>query len=96
MIRKDFPLRGFATCGDCGSNLRSSWSKGKTKYYPYYLCQSKGCDSYGKSIPRDKIEGAFADVVKTLEPSPNTWCGLKPCSDVHGMRDWLKPKILRV
>ncbi|MBI1495217.1 recombinase zinc beta ribbon domain-containing protein [Rhodobacteraceae bacterium MYP1-1] len=69
-IGEDFSLRGFATCGDCGSNLRSSWSKGKTKYYPYYLCQSQGCDSYGKSIPRDKIEGAFADVVKTLEPSP--------------------------
>ncbi|MDG1208243.1 MAG: zinc ribbon domain-containing protein, partial [Paracoccaceae bacterium] len=69
-IGEDFSLRGFATCGDCGSNLRSSWSKGKTKYYPYYLCQSKGCDSYGKSIPRDKIESAFADVVKTLEPSP--------------------------
>ena len=69
-IGEDFSLRGFATCGDCGSNLRSSWSKGKTKYYPYYLCQSKGCESYGKSIPRDKIEGAFADVVKTLEPSP--------------------------
>jgi site-specific DNA recombinase len=69
-IGEDFSLRGFATCGDCGSNLRSSWSKGKTKYYPYYLCHSKGCDSYGKSIPRDKIESAFADVVKTLEPSP--------------------------
>ena len=86
-IGEDFSLRGFATCGDCGSNLRSSWSKGKTKYYPYYLCQSKGCESYGKSIPRDKIEGAFADVVKTLEPSPKYLVLAKTCSDVHGMRD---------
>ncbi len=69
-IGEDFSLRGFATCADCESNLRSSWSKGKTKYYPYYLCQSKGFESYGKSILRDKIEGAFADVVKTLEPGP--------------------------
>lgn len=69
-IGEDFSLRGFATCGDCEAKLRSSWSKGKTKYYPYYLCHTKGCASYGKSIPRDKIEGAFADVVKTLEPSP--------------------------
>lgn len=50
--------------------MRSSWSKGKTRYYPYYLCQSKGCESYGKSIPRDRLEGAFGDIVKTLEPSP--------------------------
>ncbi|MEP3348003.1 MAG: recombinase family protein [Litoreibacter sp.] len=69
-IGSDFALRGVATCGDCGSLLRSSWAKGKYKRYPYYLCQSKGCDSYGKSIPRDKLEGAFGEMVKTLEPSP--------------------------
>lgn len=67
---EDFALRNFATCGDCNAPLRSSWSKGKYKRYPYYACHAKGCDSYGKSIPRDKIEGAFAEVVKTLEPSP--------------------------
>lgn len=69
-IGEDFALRGFATCGDCNTPLRSSWAKGKYKRYPYYLCQSKGCDSYGKSIPRDKLEGAFGEVVKSLEPSP--------------------------
>ncbi len=69
-IGEDFALRGFAMCGDCGKPLRSSWPKGKYKRYAYYLCQTKGCDSYGKSIPRDKLEGAFGEVVKTLEPSP--------------------------
>ncbi|MBQ0716088.1 MAG: recombinase family protein [Sulfitobacter litoralis] len=67
---EDFALRGFATCGDCNASLRSSWSKGKYKSYPYYACHTKSCDSYGKSIPRDKLEGAFGEVVKTLEPSP--------------------------
>ncbi|EEB85376.1 recombinase family protein [Roseobacter sp. GAI101] len=66
----DFALRGFATCGDCNASLRSSWSKGKYKSYPYYACHTKGCDSYGKSIPRDKLEDAFGEVVRTLEPSP--------------------------
>ena len=47
-----------------------SQSKGKYKHYRYYLCQTKGCASYGKSIPRDKVEGAFGEVIKTLEPSP--------------------------
>jgi len=69
-IGEDFALRGFVTCGDCGTMLRSSWAKGKYKRYPYYLCQSKGCDSYGKSIPREKIESAFGEIVRSLEPSP--------------------------
>jgi site-specific DNA recombinase len=69
-IGDDFALRGFVACGDCGAGLKSSWSKGKYKYYPYYLCQTKGCESYGKSIPRDKLEGDFGEVVKSLTPSP--------------------------
>ena len=62
-------MRGFVTCGGCGVPLRSSWSKGKSKRYPYYLCQTKACESYGKSIPRDKLEGDVAEIVKTLQPS---------------------------
>ncbi|MFC6588472.1 recombinase family protein [Sulfitobacter pacificus] len=69
-IGEDFALRGFATCGDCSAPLRSSWSKGKYKSYPYYACHTKSCDSYGKSIPRDRLESAFDEVVKTLKPSP--------------------------
>ena len=68
-IGDDFALRGFVCCGDCEKPLRSSWSKGKYKSYAYYLCQTKGCASYGKSIPRDKLEGDFAGIVKTLQPS---------------------------
>nr|WP_159441612.1 recombinase family protein [Roseivivax lentus] len=67
---KDFVLRGFATCGDCSTPLRSSWSKGARNYYAYYSCHTKDCDSYGKSIPRDKIKGAFEQIVRTLQPSP--------------------------
>jgi hypothetical protein len=65
-----FARRGFATCADCSACLRSSWSKGKYKSYPYYACHTKGCDSCGKPIPRDKLEDAFGVIVKTLEPSP--------------------------
>ncbi len=68
-IGDDFALRGFVTCGDCEAPLRSSWSKGEFKHYAYYLCQTKGCPSYGKSIPRDKLEGEFGEIVKTLQPS---------------------------
>ncbi|GIT93147.1 hypothetical protein JANAI62_35690 [Jannaschia pagri] len=68
-IGEDFALRGFVCCDGCGAPLRSSWPKGKYKRYAYYLCQTKGCDSYGKSIPRDKLEGEVGDLIKTLEPT---------------------------
>lgn len=70
-IGDDFALRGFVTCGGCGVPLRSSWSKGKTKRHPYYLCQTKACEHYGKSIRRDQLEGDFAQIVKTMEPAPS-------------------------
>jgi site-specific DNA recombinase len=68
-IGDDFALRGFVACGDCSVPLRSCWTKGKYKRYPYYLCQNKGCDSYGKSIARDKLEGDVGQLIKTLQPS---------------------------
>ncbi len=68
-INRDFVLRGAVSCGDCNVPLKSGWSKGKNKKYPYYLCQTKGCASYGKSIRRGKIEGEFETFLKALTPS---------------------------
>ncbi|MBY5361933.1 zinc ribbon domain-containing protein [Rhizobium leguminosarum] len=51
----DFALRGMALCADCGVPLRSSWGKGRDKSYAYYLCQTKTCESYGKSIPATSL-----------------------------------------
>lgn len=66
---KDFPLRGFIRCSQCEKPLTAGWSKGKNKYYPYYFCQSKVCDSYGKTIRRDRIEGDFEALLKSLKPT---------------------------
>ena len=68
-IGDDFALRGFVCCADCGVPLRSSWSTGNKKRYAYYLCQTKSCDSYGKSIPRDKLEGEVGGLIETLQPT---------------------------
>lgn len=68
-INEDFPLRGFVACADCNNALCSCWSKGKNKKYPYYLCQTKSCPSYGKSIRKDEIERDFEALLKKLEPS---------------------------
>ena len=68
-IGEDFALRGFVLCGDCDQPYTACWSKGKNKKYPYYLCDTKGCVSYRKSIPRAKIEGEFEDYIKAMQPS---------------------------
>ena len=49
--------------------LTACWSKGSNKKYPYYLCPKRGCDSYGKSIRRDKIEGEFEALIGQATPS---------------------------
>ncbi len=68
-LNRDFALRGSVTCSCCGNNITASWSKGLTKHYAYYLCQTKGCDFYGKSIARDKIEGEFESLLQSVQPS---------------------------
>ncbi|MEO1405117.1 MAG: recombinase family protein, partial [Pseudomonadota bacterium] len=69
-IGDDFALRGFVTCADCEKPLRSSHSTSMTgKRHAYYLCQTKGCASYGKSIRRAKIEGDVEDLLKDMRPS---------------------------
>lgn len=68
-LSADFPLRGAVTCDDCGHALTACWSQGKNRKYAYYLCPTKGCASYRKSIPRDKIESAFATLLQNMTPS---------------------------
>lgn len=76
-IGEDFALRGFAICHGCGAQLRSCWSKGKTRYHPYYLCQTKSCASYGKSIRRAQLEGDVGDLLRRLEPNPSLFAMAK-------------------
>ena len=69
-ISADFPLRGFVLCNDCHHPLTAAWSKSKTgKKHPYYLCHSKGCASYRKSIRRDVLEDEFEGLLHDLQPA---------------------------
>ncbi len=70
-INADFPLRGFVLCGDCDKPLTSCWSKGKRQKFAYYHCYNRACDSYGKSIPRQKIEGEFEALLGAMQPTEN-------------------------
>lgn len=70
-ISEDFPLRGFALCGECEHPLTSCWSTSKTgAKHPYYMCFQKGCEAYRKSIRRDEMEGAFEGLLESITPSP--------------------------
>ena len=68
-INEDFPLRGFVLCDGCGVPMKSGWTKGRSRKYPYYLCQTKGCDHYGKSVKRGKVEEEFLSLLKNVAPS---------------------------
>lgn len=68
-LNQDFNLRGFILCDACGAPLRSCWSTGRYERYPYYLCHTKGCEHYGKSMKRDIVEGHFEDLLKGIAPT---------------------------
>lgn len=68
-FNEDFPLRGYVYCDDCGHAMTAAWSKGMTRHYAYYLCDTRGCVSKRKSIPRAKIEDGFAEIMQALQPT---------------------------
>ena len=65
----DFPLRGFVVCSDCNMPLTACWSSGRSARYPYYLCQTHKCASYGKSVRKEKLEAEFETLLLALKPS---------------------------
>lgn len=70
-INLDFPLRGAVVCGHCDTPLTACWSPGRSARYAYYLCPKRGCESYGKSIKRETIEGEFEELLRAMQPTKN-------------------------
>jgi len=66
----DFPLRGFVLCKDCGHPLTASWTKGKTRKYPYYWCRWNGCQLKNKSITKSGLEDRFDVLLDKIKPRP--------------------------
>ncbi len=60
-ISPDFPIRGLVNCDDCGKHLTAAWSK---KKFAYYICHTKGCAIYGKSIRKSDIENKFVELMQ--------------------------------
>ncbi|MEL6375897.1 MAG: recombinase family protein, partial [Pseudomonadota bacterium] len=70
-LAKKFVLGGFVNCADCEKPMRSCDARSGTgRLYSYYLCRTKGCVSYGKSVRKDDIEGKFRTLIKSMRPTP--------------------------
>ena len=70
-LHDDFPLRGFITCAACLRPMTGCWSAGRHSKYPYYLCRTKGCPDFNKSIRKETLEGDFEALLGHLRPTPN-------------------------
>lgn len=42
-VRPEFPLRMFARCSECNHYVTGAFSRGRSKYYPYYHCHTRLC-----------------------------------------------------
>lgn len=73
----DFPLRRFIK-NEQGLKLTGSWSKGRTKPYPYYRFKDKGLN-YSKA----EMENLFMDFLKNFTFDENKIKALKDYIKVH-------------
>lgn len=69
-MRDDFPLRGFILCHSCRRHVTASWSRGRKQMHPYYRCNQKTCQRYGRSIPKQILEENFEHLLTHLKPHP--------------------------
>lgn len=64
-LRPEFPLRGLARCSACEATLTGSFSRGRSKYYPYYHCHHSAC-GLPRNYPLAEVHDEFADFLRTV------------------------------
>lgn len=67
-----FPLRGIFICPKCGNNLTGSGSKGNSKIYYYYHCNSKCGFRYQSHIVNDLFEAELSKF-EFIPPLKDIW-----------------------
>ncbi|HEV2619254.1 MAG TPA: recombinase family protein [Acidobacteriaceae bacterium] len=68
-FRPEFPLRTFARCAGCEHSLSGSFSRGRSKYYPYYHCLNKQCYTRG-NYPQKAAHEEFISFLNAKSPTP--------------------------
>lgn len=68
--RPEFPLRGLVRCSSCLRYMTGSFSRGRSRRYPYYHCKNQSCGQRGKSHPAADIHGEFEKFLDSVAPKP--------------------------
>mgnify|MGYP000085335388 CR=1 FL=1 len=69
---EEFPLKGDLLCSQCKSTLVYSKSKGRSKKYPYYRCNTskEDCDTSPKNIPTGVVHKQFVKLLEETAAEP--------------------------
>jgi len=66
---EEFEVRRLINCIHCKRPFTACFSKGRSKRYPYYLCQTRGCVMFKKSISRSALHEDFKHILNDLRPT---------------------------
>ena len=69
-LRPEFPLRVFARCSNCEHYLTGAFSRGRSKYYPYYRCFSTSC-SGPTNYKAGPLHEEFTQFLISMTPDRN-------------------------
>jgi|SRR3989338_444556 len=64
----DFALRGSILCHECRRPLTGSWSRGRSKMYRFYRCNTPSCARYNKSLNGDFVDERFKVLLESAVP----------------------------
>lgn len=64
----DFALRGFILCPFCQRPMTGSWSRGRTKMYRFYRCNTQSCVRHNKSVSGDRLDEDFKKLLGVIYP----------------------------
>lgn len=62
--QREFPLKGFLICPECGKLLTASKSRGRNRHYTYYHCY-RGCNH---RVNSERVTEAFDEELKRYIP----------------------------
>jgi len=63
-------LRGLARCDACGRAMTGAFTRGRSRRYPYYVCQHASCPKRGKSHPAGAVHEEFEQLLDSVAPDP--------------------------